>query len=50
LGMQEKECTWEEPVNSWSDIKGSKIRARTILSIAKEIVVIRGLISRRQTL
>jgi len=50
LGMQEKECTWEEPVNSWSDIKGSKIRARTILSIAKEILVIRGLISRRQTL
>jgi len=50
LGMQEKECTWEEPVNSWSDIKGSKIRARTIVSIAKEILVIRGLISRRQTL
>jgi len=50
LGMQDRKCIWEEPVNSWSDIKGSKIRARTILSIAKEILVIRGLISRRQTL
>jgi glycosyltransferase involved in cell wall biosynthesis len=50
LGMQDRKCIWEEPVNSWSDIKGSKIRARTILSIAKEILVIRGLISRRQNL
>jgi len=47
VGMQDKDCVWEEPVNSWSDIKGSKIRAGAILSIAKEILVIRGLISRR---
>ena len=46
IGMQDRSCTWEEPVNSWSDIKGSKIRARTVLSIAKEILVIRRLNSR----
>jgi glycosyltransferase involved in cell wall biosynthesis len=37
LGMQERNCTWEEPVNSWSDINGSKIGIGSVLSIAKEL-------------
>jgi len=47
LGMQEKECVWEEPVNAWADIRGSKIRLRTVLSIAREMITVRKILSRR---
>ena len=46
LGMQERDCVWEEPVNSWSDIKGSKIGLSSIFSIAKELWAVIRLLSR----
>jgi glycosyltransferase involved in cell wall biosynthesis len=46
LGMQKRDCTWEEPVNSWSDIKGSKIGLSSIFSIAKELLAVIRILSR----
>ena len=46
LGMQKRDCIWEEPVNSWSDIKGSKIGVSSIFSIAKELWAVIRLLSR----
>ena len=40
LGFQKKDCTWEEPVTTWKDIKGSKIGMRSVFNIFKEIFVI----------
>lgn len=46
LGFQHKACIWEEPVNAWRDIKGSKIRVLSAVSILKEIFVIRRILSK----
>ena len=46
LGMQKRDCIWEEPVNSWSDIKGSKIGLSSIFSIAKELWAVIRILSR----
>lgn len=41
LGMQKANFIWEEPVQSWADVKGSKIRLVAIPLIIKEIFVAR---------
>lgn len=37
---------WEEPLHSWRDVPGSKIRGREYLRVARELAVIRSLLAR----
>lgn len=46
LGMQDRNCTWEEPVNCWRDIKGSKIRVLSVPSILKELIIVIRILGR----
>lgn len=46
LGMQRKNCTWEEPVDFWCDVKGSKIGVLSVFSIAREMIRVIRVISR----
>lgn len=44
LGMTKIKCIAEEPVNDWSDIRGSKIKKRHALRIAREVLIIRRIL------
>ena len=46
LGFQNKDCTWEEPVDSWRDIAGSKLGFRSSLVILKEVFVIMRILAK----
>ncbi len=37
---------WEEPLHSWSDVPGSKIRGAEMVRVARELAIIRGLLAR----
>jgi glycosyltransferase involved in cell wall biosynthesis len=47
LGVQDGNCIWEEPVNFWSDIKGSKIGILSVPSILKELITVIRILGRQ---
>ena len=49
LQSQGKQAFWEEPVDSWSDVKGSKIRMINYFSILKEIIYIHKIVKSQST-
>ena len=46
LDFQNRDCTWEEPVSSWKDIKDSAISFRSVFGVAKEIIIIANIVSK----
>lgn len=46
LSKFKKVKIWEEPVNSWRDVEGSRIRLKSILSLIRELVYTRSQVAR----
>jgi glycosyltransferase involved in cell wall biosynthesis len=46
LGMTRKSCLWEEPVDSWFEIPGSKLRFKSVIQVLKEIITVRHLLKK----
>lgn len=46
LMMKSKLLIWEEPVSSWKDIDGSKIKIRNVFLILKEFIIARNYVKK----